>query len=428
MEGLKSFTKRSDTGRLAWAGLIVSVGALVGCSGSSSGSTRAVCEGSGTPSACGVACVSDIGCGNGFHCSAGTCTAECSDAIACPAGEVCSSEGRCELARIIAGGSDAGGLCATVDVGARRVTPKVTVIVDQSGSMGDNQFPLAGGGTDTRWNVVRDALIGPDGVITRLDNVAEFGLSLYTAREDNRLPNLPTPGTECPEISAVPVAANNRNAIASVYEREEPIDETPTGDAIEAVLASLRLGVDPDPNPSVFILATDGNPDRCEQLNHKGLTPAESAEAGRIARAEATDAVTHAFEQGVRTFVLGVGEGTVTLDHLQDLANSGLGRSASDPPAPYWVAGDQAGLADALSAIVGQSLSCEVRLDGRIDVTQACTGTVSLNDEPLPCDDPNGWRAIDESSIELVGTACERLKTEPAAFVAAAFSCETLLI
>jgi len=115
--------------------------------------------------------------------------------------------------------------------------------------------------------------------------------------------------------------------------------------------------------------------------------------------------------------------------HLQDMANAGLGRGPGDPDAQFWEAGADEGLRAALRDIVGGELSCVVELDGRIDdLDAACTGTVELNGSAIPCDDPNGWRAVDETHIELRGEACDTLQSGWGVTLNATFPCDVILI
>ncbi|MCA9608798.1 MAG: VWA domain-containing protein, partial [Myxococcales bacterium] len=219
---------------------------------------------------------------------------------------------------------------------------------------------------------------------------------------------------ECPVITEVPPDLSNYAAIEAVYAANQPEDETPTGESILAVMDTLLN--DPAPGDKVIVLATDGEPDTCAEPNPQNGQP------------EAIAAVTHAYESGIRTYIISVGT-DVGMRHLQDVANAGVGHGPGDPDAPFWVAGDDMGLRDALTAIIGGELSCVVTLEGMIqDPDLACTGTVLLNGLPVPCDDPNGWRVIDATHIELRGDACDTLQTTPAATLEATFPCDVVLI
>jgi hypothetical protein len=143
------------------------------------------------------------------------------------------------------------------------------------------------------------------------------------------------------------------------------IEDTPTGDSIDKVIDDLQLDLDPDAerDPIVFILATDGEPDRCEELDPQN------------GRQEAIDAVTRAYQLDIRTFIVSVGDGTVSAEHQQAVAHAGVGHAAGDPPAEYWVAGDDTTLRAAISQIVGAQRSCDVKLVGEVRSGDPCRGT-----------------------------------------------------
>jgi hypothetical protein len=290
-------------------------------------------------------------------------------------------------------------LCASVELVTRRVIPDVTIIVDQSLSM-ENE--LADG--VTRWDAVDAVLTGPDGLVTTTGSVVRYGLALYSDVQHG--------SPMCPIVTQVPLSLENRDAIDAAYARADPMGETPTGDAIEAVLESMTL--DPTDAPRVFVLATDGGPDRC------GAPDAHD----EISRDLSLRAVRRAHELGIRTFVVGVGRGTVAADHLADLAAAGRGGVAS----PYYEADDVASLAEAMRTIVRGEVSCTLALEGRIDPAAACEGRVRLDGDVIACGDPDGWRVVDESHIELVGASCDALIENERSSVEASFPCTVVLI
>ncbi|MEM1413523.1 MAG: vWA domain-containing protein [Myxococcota bacterium] len=300
--------------------------------------------------------------------------------------------------------------CARVEVAARRVTPNVYLVIDQSSSMN------ATFGGSTRWLALRESLLdAEDGLVASLEGIVRFGLALYSARAEGNDPGPPI--GECPLVELVDADLNNLDSIEAVYGMRDPIDETPTGEAIEVLTSFLLDRPDPPEDPTIFVLATDGEPDQCSELNP------QNGQGRSVAAAET------AFAAGVRTFVISVGAGVVSDEHLQDMANAGLGRGPEDDNAPFFVAGDDEGLRSALQSIIGGALSCELTLDGRIEnLDQACTGEVLLNGRRLECDDPNGWRAIDAERIELVGTACDEFLAEAGVTLTASFPCEIILI
>ena len=302
---------------------------LVGCS---DGPAAGPCTGPDPNVACGRDC--DVRpCPAGLHCGGGNvCTADCDPATnaGCGPGAVCTPDGRCERPSVGDGATagDAGDpfICADVRLETERVTPNVILVVDQSGSM-DERFD----GRD-RWNALRDSLLDDEGLLRALQSEVRFGLALFSARDD-------APPSMCPMVSTVDPALDNYDAIADVYAAADPIDETPTGDSLDVLIDRFTMTPDPSRDPYVFILATDGEPDRCEELN-----PQNGQE-------EAIAAVERAYGLGIRTFMLSVGEGVVSERHMQDVANAGVGVRDGEPDAPFWVAGDDEGLREALMEI-----------------------------------------------------------------------------
>ena len=302
-------------------------------------------------------------------------------------------------------GSDGGNDCPDALVRTSRVTPTVMLLIDQSSSM-DADF----GGDGTRWNVLRDFLLGePDGLIADLQSQVRFGLAMYSAESGGMSP---TPIGQCPMITSVTPALDNYQAISDIYRDADMIEDTPTGDSIDVVIDMLDLPTDPDAQrePVVLILATDGEPDRCEELD-----PQNGQE-------EAIAAVNRAYSMGVRTFIMSVGD-EVSDEHQQDMANAGLGRMPGDPDAEYWEVGDDASLRQALNDIVGAQLGCEVQLSGSVASGDACDGEVRLNGTPLPCGITDGWELATPNTIRLLGSACETLKGDPNVFLEVRFPC-----
>ncbi len=374
------------------------------------------------PTECDLSCVSGEMCPIGFYCdSLGACTADCvsgDPSHGCPESFVCNRSGQCVPNRTIADAEvpflDGAG-CAHVSVEARPITPNVILIVDQSGSM------TASFSGSTRWLSLRSSLLSnPGGLIADLQSRVRFGLALYSAEADGNTSS-PVAGT-CPLITWVPPTIENYDAIDRVYRPAAPIDETPTGESLDAVIDLLRMTPDPSTDPTIFVLATDGEPDTCGQPNPQQGQPQALAAARR------------AFGMGIRTYIISVGQGVVSEAHLRDMANAGLGRVAGEPDAAFWVAGDDAGLRDALSTIIAGELSCTIELNGRIqNLDQACLGSVRMQvpgataERELTCDDANGWHAIDATHIELVGDACDTLLEVPGVRLMASFPCEIIL-
>jgi hypothetical protein len=383
--------------------------AIVACSGSGSDGPRG---GGGTggvmldcstltnrPADCDKSCLSDTEC-TASYCENNTkCVAHCTATEGCGESSTCNARGRCVPNMGTGGTGNTGGtsVCGQLELATDRVIPNIMMIVDRSGSMGwdfagnrpvDSGFNPA----EERWAAVEEALVGTEpgneGLVRRLDSIARFGLTLYWKPGENS-PSM-MDGDMCADTDSVAISSSldNADAIDERFAANSPSGYTPTAEAVEAVTDSIIASPPPE-GPTVYLLATDGLPNGCDQI-----------EEGED-RTNSINAVTRAFSDpnlGIRTFVLGV---SLNDSHLQDLANAGGGE--------YFFVNSVAGLQSALEDIVVQNIPCTASLtDGTIDISQACDGEVRLNGELLTCnDDTRGWRAVDGNTIELMGSACE---------------------
>ncbi len=421
---------------------------LAGCSCNDDSSG---CPDSISLSGCGNPC-SDAGreCPEGLFCSAEmVCTAECTaDAGGCNAGERCANNGQCvpESSGVPDGSvfsEDASSICAEVDVPAQRVQPTVILVVDKSASMPEDfEGGTVSDDEESRWDTVRSVLLDPDtGVLPPLEEQIRFGTALYTATNEVFEP-VPAVG-ECPMLDRTAPALNNLSAIDASYlprswRREEdadvvmpPVDglvgdDTPTGDSIAAVTQWLvDSGELPSANndPVVYVLATDGLPDRCEN----GDPDQEMDETIRereiaAARQEVVDAVEDAFDRfGVLTYALFVGPANTddVRSHMNDVARAGRGADT------FFESDDADALRAALTGILADQVSCELRLEGAIqNLDAACEGTVLLGERELECN--VDWRAQDPSRIEILGDACDELQAGAA--LRATFPCGSVVL
>jgi hypothetical protein len=268
------------------------------------------------------------------------------------------------------------------------------LLVDQSATM--NEHFGSTGSAETRWTVLRDALMSRDsGLVPSLQSVVEFGLTTYTGLKD---------GARCPLLSMVPASLDNYDRIAQVYANSHPIEDTPTGAAIRAMIPALQS--DAGSRPRYLLLVTDGLPDTCDDPD-----PA-TEERQEAANRYAVEAAQAAYAAGLGLFVMGVSP-DIAPEHLQEMANAGAGLPPNTSPpaaAPYWVAENAKDLAAQLAIIVGSVRSCVFMLHGMVQPGYESFGTVVLDGEPIPYADPNGWKLDSASQLELVGSSCEKMQ------------------
>jgi hypothetical protein len=335
--------------------------------------------------------------------------------------------------------------CAEGKASAAPVIPTVWLVVDGSGSMGED---FEGG---SRWDALRSALMDPAGVVQTLETAVRFGMVIYNGPEENLIDQFtgggngitgcyapeninalclcftgyepfccqpecggmpmtppmsgpmsgPSPQpSQCENLVVVDPALSNYAAINAAYPQEELGGSTPTHRALEKIVGTLPVVNQPLPDdikgPTYVILATDGEPnDFC----------LDAAAGGGSFQADASprvvEVVTSGVQMGMRMFVVSLaGDDDRLRAHLQEVAAIG-----SPGQAPFEPAGKDE-LVQALRGIIGGT-TCQITLNGTVKSNQACSGSVTSNGVTLPCNDPNGWRLVDDHTLQLTGTACE---------------------
>ncbi|HJL19212.1 MAG TPA: VWA domain-containing protein [Sandaracinaceae bacterium LLY-WYZ-13_1] len=268
--------------------------------------------------------------------------------------------------------------------------PTVLLVLDRSGSMralfGRPWTPRYS--SASRWEVLRGILVGDarvDGLLDRNARRIRYGLITYSSSF----------GT-CPDLRVVLPRLDNEPAIEMGL-GVGPRGGTPTAEALSSVTEMLPELVAGD-EPVAVILATDGVPTGCRS-------------SGGRPTADTVDATAELYERGVRTFVLSVGE-EVSTSHLQDVANAGAGRGPGDGDAEFWVGAAPASLREALDSALGSAITCVAVLSDPVDdLSRACELEVTIDGEPVPCDDPDGFHLPRRDRIEFSGAACARLRT-----------------
>jgi hypothetical protein len=288
------------------------------------------------------------------------------------------------------------GECAEVRLSTDPVVPTVLMLVDQSGSMHE------GFGDQSRWDAVYDTLMNADsGIVKQLEDRVSIGLSLYTSEQGFEN------GKDCPLLTEVEPGLDNHTAMDQVFSGAQPVDDTPTGDALMAVAANLdALDVD---GPKAIVVATDGYPDTCEQPDP------QQGESEAIAAAQA------AHDMGIRTYIISVGD-DVGDAHLQQMANAGAGLEPEGiETVPFYKALGSEELVDAFDEIAETVENCIIPLDGMVPIENACDGVVTLDDQPLECG--SEFKLLDESTLELLGGACDILRDGQAHDVTGSWEC-----
>jgi hypothetical protein len=298
---------------------------------------------------------------------------------------------------------DDGSSCVKLDVKFDRVPPLVLLLIDQSSSMNEDFDD-----NKDRWNTLRDTLLDRDSsVLSKLQNEVRFGMVLYSSENGNE------DGATCPLLeSSAEIKLGNFDDMRRLLDGADPVDDTPTAESVIAVTAQLEA-ID-EPGQKFIVLATDGEPDTCDNPDAQNTqTAADAAKAGSIA------AVTAAFEKGITTRVISVGD-EVGADHLKALAVAGSG---GDDSAEAFTALNTEALEEAFTSIIGEARACDFQLEGTVAAADAGRGTVVLDGNPLVFGDANGWSMPDESTVRLDGDACQALQQSNTAAVQMDFPC-----
>ena len=308
--------------------------------------------------------------------------------------------------------------CNHVELAFESRRPTVMLLVDRSSSMFDNDL----------WEPLKAGVLE---VVERLSPEVRFGFASYTGEQ----------GGMCPDMTTVDATTtDNFAAIQRAYEalRSPPYKgETPTAASITRVTELLAR--DPDPGAKFILLVTDGEPDFCDDAN---VTCARDAVVA---------AAQDAYRQGIGALVFHVG-GKVDRQHLEDVARAGSGETVEDrggvvaqqcqsPRARYATAGgqgvlfepdvnDRTALVGALSQAVAGLRSCVFELAGsvQIDPAAAAQGKVEIDGTPVPYGTPDGFRVTGPTAVELLGAACNRLRSQTTERVVIDFPCEALVV
>lgn len=315
------------------------------------------------------------------------------------------------------GGSDA---CEVAQLAAERVIPEMMIVLDRSGSM-------TGGG---RWVPSVSAV---KGITRELGAIVNFGLTLFPhprnqpggaddiemfsecletsepagclASRSSEPPDLPTRVTGGATASCtiglmvVPVAKDSADAIAWVLDRTIPLGGTPTSQTLEELLNGHASKADAQPGSQYVLLVTDGLP-TCPMGQGRMSTPED---------ADASNAAIEALAMAdIRTYVIGYDTSGPGNDDLAAVLDGFAMRGATGD-LQHRPVEDEASLLEELQQITRSIVRCDLDLDEAPDRPDYVL--VQLDGEKLLLNDENGWKLVGDRTIELVGNACEQLKT-----------------
>jgi hypothetical protein len=257
----------------------------------------------------------------------------------------------------------------------------------------------------------------------------DCGLPLNCDDESCTVPDAATSELQwCPDLHVAAPALANEGAIAMAFPSQVMGDVPATYHGLEYVLEHLPAAADVMTHPQAVVLAFRGaNETLCG--NETNLPPdvLDAGIASGATPAQALSAVSYISQQivdrGAKIFVLNNGETAPgALQAQQTIAR--IGNTGFAPFSPQSV-GD---LENALTGAFTQAVSCDVSLTGTVVRGDECLGQVAIDGTSIVCNDPNGWRLKDSSTVEFVGAACAMLRANADAHVSATFPCDAFVV
>ena len=157
----------------------------------------------------------------------------------------------------------------------------------------------------SRWSSVREALVGADGVVPRLEGLVKFGLAVFGTQATCPLP-----------LGTINPMLNNAAMITGGLPNDPPGVFTPTGVALDMIVDILpdpTLVLDGNPiGPQIILLATDGDPNACDGGGFFPVTDYMPS----------INAALKAQAKHLKMYVVSVGQDAAAA-HLQEMANIG---------------------------------------------------------------------------------------------------------
>lgn len=275
----------------------------------------------------------------------------------------------------IGNGADGGGSnCTAATVSP--VAPYVLMLVDGSGTMFDNG----------RIGRIRTSLTdGTNGVITKTQTLAQFGMSTYTGNG----------GGTCPIVFKADCAPSNNDNIRNALNNAQRGLTDPLVEQLTALATAPFASL---PGKKVIVLATDGVPNSCN--NNTGDRTDE-----------AVDQVTSLRNTyNIDFYSIGL-DNQVPNTFLTKMADAGLGV----PGSPTYAANGQAELTTTYQTIVDKILDCEFTIDSGMT---SSSGTVTVDGATKTYG--TDWMEVDATTFQLLGQACTDYKaaTTPPAVTA----------
>jgi hypothetical protein len=315
--------------------------------------------------------------------------------------------------RIEAGKSCATDICGTAAVSVSTRPRKVLLLLDSSasrtecadGSIDCVSQPGSEGRPLSFWEVVQHAV--SDVLIAPINSDVAFGMQFFP---DKNASELSCEVASAPEIVAAP---GTQIQIMKAMLEKLPFGFSPVVGVMESVAAAPGNLADPNVLGAVVLLSDGG--DNCSGDEQ----PMIVSRLGTAAKS--------LLDRGVRTFAIRYGsmdgQTAAQTEQISEIASEGGTTAYIDAKSPKE-------LEDALASISDQLSSCAFTLGQVAAGADRSRTNLFLDGEQIGFDatatNQEGWKWVDQAqtTIELLGKACNVFKTSPSTNIIVEFGCE----
>jgi hypothetical protein len=286
-------------------------------------------------------------------------------------------------------------VCETFSTGLESIATRVVILEDRSLSMNNNN----------KWQLAKDAI---QAMVTKFDNEIAFGLDLFSINGGALALNPVAGMCRVGQSVLLDVDLSNADKILQILNNRTPGNATPLLLAMQNFTNREYAPTFMDGLAQSYLVIISDGMDTC------GANGVFNEAAGASAQQLATVAENLRKNQGVKTIVIGFGEGADP-EQLDAIAAVGGTRFKE-----HFNAADGEELAKALQTIAQTVVvSCEFNL-GDIDRSELNLDlvNVSFDGALIPRDDDcakgTGWKWMDKqkTAIQFCEKACKKLESE----------------
>jgi hypothetical protein len=288
---------------------------------------------------------------------------------------------------------------------AHRIAPEILLVFDRSSAM---RKPVVGS-PNNRWIEMTD---GVATIVKNRQAAVSWGLKFFPSPSATASPCLVNDGVD------VAVGPAQFNDVITKIRGGQP-DTGPEGSPLFQAVSTAMQAFPRGNYPRYFVLASDGQ------------VACPAVPANPAAESKAYETVRNAANSHVWSFVIGTATvGTPQHTVLNNLA--GEGREAAAGPTRYQPAQNKLEMMNALDAIADKLSNCLFSINAPPWRESVALDIQGLGRVPRDVSHLEGWdygpdtARADIKTVQLFGTACNRLRQMPASAVDMTFGCQNV--